>query len=232
MNETAPALRLDGVSIGYGKRVVVRSLSLAVARGESVALMGRSGSGKSSLLAAIVGLLRPQAGRVEVCGSDVHRLSARALADLRRDLIGIVFQFGELLPSLTVEENVALPATYAGMRYPEAVDRARRVLDRVGIDAYSARAEVLSGGERQRVALARALVNAPRLIVADEPTGSLDVGTRDKVADLLFEQPKLARCGLLVATHDPAIAARAAMVVRLDEESAGSLAAPATAPRR
>lgn len=218
MADHAP-LALEGVSVGYGKRLVVDGMSLTVDTGESVAVMGRSGSGKSSLLAVIVGLMRPRAGTVQVCGTDIHLLRRAALARTRRERIGVVFQFGELLPSLTVEENVALPAAYAGVAYAAAVDRARGLLERVGVTAFTARAEVLSGGERQRVALARALVNDPRLILADEPTGSLDEATRDSVAELLFAQPRERGCGLLVVTHDPSIAARADRVVQLDADA-------------
>lgn len=216
-------LEIEGLTIGFGRRVVIDGLSFTVGAGESVAVTGRSGSGKSSLLAAVVGLVRPRSGVVRVGGTDIHRLRRAALARARREGIGVVFQFGELMPALTVEENVALPATYAGVPYGTAATRARELLERVGVDAFEARAEVLSGGERQRVALARALINAPGLILADEPTGSLDEATRDSIADLLFAQPREQGCGLLVVTHDPAIAARSDRVVRLESDPPSSV---------
>jgi lipoprotein-releasing system ATP-binding protein len=218
-----PPLVLEGVSVGYGERLVVNDISLTIEAGQSVAVMGPSGSGKSSLLAAIVGLTRPRAGSVQVAGTDVHRLRRAALARLRREQVGVVFQFGELLPSLTVEENVALPAIYARTPYDDAIRRARGLLESVGIGAFDARAEVLSGGERQRVALARALINDPPLILADEPTGSLDQATKDGVAELLFAQPRERACALLVVTHDTTIGERADVVVRLGDVIGGAL---------
>jgi len=141
----------------------------------------------------------------------VDRLRANKLAQMRRRHLGIVFQAGELLPSLTAVENVALPLLLDGGQWAAAEGSARRLLDELGVDqgSHDLPAGDLSGGERQRTAVARAMVNEPELLVADEPTGALDAQTRDEVADLLFSLPKARGCALVVVTHDPVIAARA-----------------------
>ena len=183
-------IKLDDVHLAYqaGETSipVLSGASLDVAQGQSVAIIGPSGSGKSSLLLVLTGLETPDSGSVEFAGKSLHTLSHDERADIRRDDIGIVFQSFHLIPSLTACENVALPLDIGGAA--GARKRAAELLERVGLghraDHYP---NAMSGGERQRVAIARALIHQPSLIVADEPTVNLDNQTGDAVADLLFE---------------------------------------------
>ena len=214
------ALALDGVSMHHqaeGRRIdVLRAVSLRVEAGTSLAVVGPSGSGKTSLLLLLAGLERPAAGRIAIDGLDLVAQGSDALADLRRDRIGIVFQSFHLLPSLTALDNVALPLQMAGVR--DALPRARAMLERVGLaeraDHHPAR---LSGGEQQRVAIARAVVHRPRLLLADEPTGNLDDHTGERVRELLFGLQRDQGMTLVLVTHDPAFAARCDRVLRLHD---------------
>ncbi|KQN92824.1 ABC transporter [Sphingomonas sp. Leaf231] len=193
---------------------ILHGVDLTVASGETVALLGASGSGKSSLMAVLAGLERPTAGEVRVVGRDFTTLDEDALAVARRGRIGIVLQAFHLLPTMTALENVAVPLELAGDA--NAFVRARDELAAVGlaarVDHYPAQ---LSGGEQQRVAIARALVGRPALLFADEPTGNLDTATGATIMDLLFERAAQAGTTMLVITHDPALAARCARVVEL-----------------
>jgi len=211
-------IRLDSVTKTYqaGAPPALADVSLAVAAGEVVAVMGPSGSGKSTLLNLVAGLDRPSAGMVTVAGQRIDRLSEGALARFRARHVGIIFQFFNLLDDLTVEDNVLLPAQLAGASRRRARARARELLVRMGLerqrDAYPAR---LSGGQRQRVAIARALVNAPELLLADEPTGALDTATGQEIGRLLRELNAGGQT-LVLVTHDPALAERyAARTVHL-----------------
>ncbi|MFD8347817.1 ABC transporter ATP-binding protein [Streptomyces coelicoflavus] len=210
------ALRLSEVVYGVSGRSLLDGADLAVPAGSSVSVMGPSGSGKSTLLMCVMGLIRPQSGRVEVVGQDVTRLSARALAAHRRRHVGMVFQFGELLPELTPVENVMIASLLAGDAVTEARSRAESLLTRLGVPEATATQD-LSGGERQRVAVARALVNTPELLLADEPTGALDGEQREAVADLLFSTPREHGCALVVVTHDPMVAGGADVRLHLHE---------------
>ncbi len=215
---TAPLIDLSDIRLSFGTdaaRVdVLNGASLRLLPGESAALLGPSGSGKSSLLAVIAGLERASAGQALLLGSDMAALDEDALARLRGRGVGIVLQSFHLLPTLTAIENVSVPLELAGER--DARDRARAELDAVGLghrlDHYPAQ---LSGGEQQRVAIARATAPRPRLLLADEPTGNLDAATGAAIIDLLFDRASAAGAGLLVITHDPAIAARAGRVLRM-----------------
>lgn len=206
------------VSLSLGKapaRVdILRGIDLRVSAGESIALLGPSGSGKSSLMAVLAGLERPSGGTVSVAGMDFTALDEDALAVARRGRIGIVLQAFHLLPTMTALENVAVPLELAGAR--DAFARAEAELAAVGlahrIGHYPAQ---LSGGEQQRVAIARALVGRPALLFADEPTGNLDTATGTAIMDLLFERHAASATTLFVITHDPALAARCARVVTL-----------------
>ena len=193
---------------------IVRGIDLSVGPGESVALLGPSGSGKSSLLALLAGLERPTGGEVTVAGQDFGRLSEDALARARRGRIGIVLQAFHLLLTMTAQENVAVPLELAGA--PDAWPRAEAELRGVGLGArlnhYPAQ---LSGGEQQRVAIARALAPRPLLLFADEPTGNLDARTGDAVMDLLFSAHAERGATLFVVTHDPRLAARCGRVIEL-----------------
>ncbi|KQP48549.1 ABC transporter ATP-binding protein [Pseudorhodoferax sp. Leaf274] len=203
-------------ALGDTRVDVLRDVNLTIPAGQSVAIAGPSGSGKTSLLLLLAGLERPQAGRVLLDGQPLDSLDRDALADLRRERIGIVFQSFHLLPSLTALDNVALPLQLAGRR--DAAAKARDFLRRVGLAArqhhYPGQ---LSGGEQQRVAIARALVHGPRLLLADEPTGNLDDHTGALVRELLFELNQEAGTTLVLVTHDMDFAARCQRVLRLHE---------------
>jgi putative ABC transport system ATP-binding protein len=206
-----PLVLLDDVSLrlasAAGPVDILRGISLAIEPGEAVALVGPSGSGKSSLMMVIAGLERPSGGRVVLNGSDLGGLDEDALARLRRSQVGIVFQAFHLLPTMTALENVATPLELAGRRDAKAT--AAAALARIGLaDRLRHYPAQLSGGEQQRVAIARALVSDPMLLLADEPTGNLDGATGRIVVDCLFAER--ARCGsaLLLITHEAALAER------------------------
>ena len=210
------ALDVQGLSVALGGRLVLDAFDVRVERGESVAIVGPSGTGKTTLLNCVLGTVRPLSGRALVAGHDVTRLSRSRLARLRAEHLGVVFQHGELLGELPPVENVARPALIAGRPREHAAARATELLEAFGVPTDREATDHLSGGERQRTALARALVNEPTLVLADEPTGSLDPAIRDRVADVLFDTPARRECGLLVVTHDPFISARADRVVHLE----------------
>ena len=195
---------------------ILRGIDLAVEAGESVALLGPSGSGKSSLMAVLAGLERPSGGSVQVTGLDFARLDEDRLAVARRGRIGIVLQAFHLLPTMTALENVAVPLELAGER--DAFARAEAELAAVGlghrIGHYPAQ---LSGGEQQRVAIARALAPRPTLLFADEPTGNLDHATGAAIMDLLFARHAETGATLFVITHDPGLAERCARVIELSD---------------
>ena len=191
-----------------GELEVLRDVSLALAPGQAAAVLGPSGSGKSTLLNILGTLEPPTSGRVQLDGRDVFALSEPDLARLRNRQIGFVFQDHHLLPQCSALENVLLP-TLAGAADADAFDRARELLERVGLSGRLDHLPAeLSGGERQRVALARALVNRPRLVLADEPTGNLDRATAAQVGDLLAELPATHGVILVVVTHSAALAQR------------------------
>nr|WP_246865973.1 ATP-binding cassette domain-containing protein [Novosphingobium sp. SG720] len=193
---------------------ILKGLDLDVMAGETVALLGPSGSGKSSLLAVLAGLERASSGVLFVAGADFSALDEDGLATARRGRIGIVLQAFHLLPTMTARENVATPMELAGMA--DALPRAEAELAAVGLahrlDHYPGQ---LSGGEQQRVAIARALAPRPALLFADEPTGNLDTATGTAVADLLFARAAQAGATLLMVTHDEALAQRCGRILRL-----------------
>ena len=205
---------------GDGELVILRDIDLEVTRGEALAVVGASGSGKSTLLALLAGLDTPSAGTVEIDGVELFALDEDARAALRGRLLGFVFQSFQLLPALTALENVMLPLELAGSEDAEA--RGREMLARVGLaERLGHYPKHLSGGEQQRVALARAFVVRPKLLLADEPTGSLDAQAGAAVIDLLFELNRAGGTTLVLVTHDEALASRCTRVVRL---AAGRLA--------
>ncbi|HUG25834.1 ABC transporter ATP-binding protein [Piscinibacter sp.] len=217
---TPPTISLHQLSLHYtlgASRIeVLRDVDLQIPAGQRVAVAGPSGSGKSSLLLLLAGLERPSSGRVQVDGVDLASLDRDALADLRRDAIGIVFQSFHLLPSLTALDNVALPLQIAGD--PQAFDHARELLQRVGLaPRLTHYPSQLSGGEQQRVAIARALVHRPRVLLADEPTGNLDDHTAALIRELLFELHRDSGSTLVLVTHDLEFAARCDRVLHLHD---------------
>ena len=213
-------LSLDRVrmhyTLGDHEVPVLREVNLDVHPGERVAIIGPSGSGKTTLLLLVAGLETPSGGEIELDGVQLAGLDRDRLADLRRDRLGIVFQAFHLVPGLTALENVALPLEIAGRR--DAMSLAREWLDRVGL---AARADhyprQLSGGEQQRVAIARALVHDPALVLADEPTGNLDEQTRAGILELLFELHRDAEHGMVLVTHDLAMARQCDRQLRLQD---------------
>ena len=197
---------------------VLQGASLTLAAGEVVALVGPSGSGKSSLL-HIVGLLeKPDGGSVSLGGELIDTDDEAARTALRLQHIGFVYQAHNLLPEFTAQENVALPARLGGRARASAMQDAMASLERLGLgDRATHLPSQLSGGEQQRVAIARALANKPSLVLADEPTGSLDGAAGEKVADLLFAEARQQGAAILLATHDLELAARADRIVRLQD---------------
>jgi putative ABC transport system ATP-binding protein len=202
------------VKSGESDLVILREIDLAVTRGEAVAVVGASGSGKSTLLAILAGLDTPSSGTVELDGADVFALDEDRRAELRGRTLGFVFQSFQLLPALSALENVMLPLELAGADDPEGP--AREILKRVGLgERLHHYPKHLSGGEQQRVALARAFVVRPKVLLADEPTGSLDAASGSGVIDLLFGMNREYGTTLVLVTHDEGLAARCGRIVRL-----------------
>lgn len=197
---------------------VLRGISLAVQRAEMVAIVGPSGSGKSTLLGLLGGLDTPTAGRVEIEELDITHMSESRLADVRSASIGFVFQAYNLIPTLTAQENVALPAQFARQCKVKPMPRARHLLTMLGLgERLDHRPAALSGGEQQRVAIARALVNQPAVILADEPTGNLDTDSGEHVLDALQQMRKETGTTLVLVTHDANVAAIADRVLHLQD---------------
>ncbi|PZU07860.1 MAG: ABC transporter [Sphingobium sp.] len=212
------AIRARNVTLQLGTRdapvPILKGIDLVVPQGESVAILGASGSGKSSLMAVLCGLERASGGNVEVGGVDFGSLGEDDLARARRGRIGIVLQSFHLLPTMTALENVAVPLELAGRDDPftVAADELRAVGLGHRIDHYPAQ---LSGGEQQRVAIARAMAPRPGLLFADEPTGNLDAATGASIMELLFDRRSAAGATLIVITHDPSLAQRCARVIEM-----------------
>jgi putative ABC transport system ATP-binding protein len=201
---------------GRGIGAILDRLALAVERGAFVAVTGPSGAGKTTLLNAIAGLTKPTGGTITWDGVDVGILSDAKRDRWRRDTVGLVFQDFQLIAELGVLHNILLPICFDHVRVPAAMTaRARALAERVGLDGRSLVAGRLSRGEQQRVAIARALMRAPRLVLADEPTASLDTATGTRIADLLIESCRDSGAALLVVSHDPTLIARADRRLRL-----------------
>lgn len=223
---TAPVARLRGASKtfreGSDEHRVLRGVDLEIYPGEMVALLGRSGSGKSTLLNLLAGIDLASEGEVLLGDRDLGAMGEHQRTLLRRHEIGFVFQFFNLIPTLTVEENILLPLELAGRLTPEQRQRALEPLDDMGLlDRLGSYPDVLSGGEQQRVAIARALAHDPKIILADEPTGNLDEDTAEQVLELLVHCVRQRHKTLVVATHSREVAERADRVLRLRD---GSLA--------
>ena len=217
-----PVVVLEQVTKRYQQARVevhaLRGVDLAVRAGEMLAITGPSGSGKSTLLHVVGALDLPTTGTIRILGQDLRALKDDALARFRRQRLGFVFQFFNLLPTLSATENAALPLLLDGMPRAEALARGRALLEKVGLgDRAHHRPDELSGGQQQRVALARALASEPKLRLADEPTGNLDSEAGAKVLDLLAEARRERGLTVVLVTHDPGVAARADRVVRLHD---------------
>src|SRR4051812_14488623 len=234
---TADIIHLDNATKSFGGRggqvfPALRGVSLRVRAGDFIAVLGKSGSGKSTLLNLIAGIDRPNSGEVHVDGADLNRLSENKMAIWRGRSVGVVFQFFQLLPTLTVEENILLAMDFVG-KIPAANrrPRARDLLSLVGLEDQSAKLpSALSGGQQQRAAIARALANDPPIVLADEPTGNLDSETSAAVAELfhgLIDQRKT----LLIVTHDEKLASRAHRIIRLKDGLIAGDEANGAAPR-
>jgi putative ABC transport system ATP-binding protein len=209
-----PAVLLEALHKRFGKRIILQDLTLRAEPGERIALLGESGSGKSTLLNIIAGLEPADAGRVEVAGRSLIGLDDDHAAALRRQLIGFAFQAFHLLGHLSVQRNVAVPLLLNGLPPAQALERAATVLGRLGLgDRLHAPISELSGGEQQRVALARALVAAPRVLLADEPTGNLDTERSREIMNLLRSLQTTRELTILMVTHERDMAAYAHRVV-------------------
>ena len=217
---TEPVIRLENVSKSYHEgektRVVLKQASAGFGAGELTALLGRSGSGKSTLLNLISGIDQPDEGRIWILGQELTRMSERERTLMRRHNIGFVFQFFNLIPTLTALENVTLPLELAGSGSREAATRALAMLAEVGLgDRGDTFPDRLSGGEQQRVAIARALVHEPEIVLADEPTGNLDENTGRIVMDLLERLTRARGHSLVLVTHSHEVADRADRILHV-----------------
>lgn len=205
-----PLITARAVGKSFARTEALRGVSLELAAGEAVAITGPSGSGKSTLLLCLAGILRPEAGEVAYDGRRLDQMSETARTVLRRSEFGIVLQFGQLLPELTVTQNVALPLLLEGHGRAEAHEAARSWLERLGVtEVADASPAELSGGEQQRVAVARALVTGPKVVFADEPTGALDTVAGEQVLGQLLGAVRDSGATLVMVTHDNRVAARA-----------------------
>ena len=206
----------SGITKNFGDLRVLADVNLTISEGEVVAITGPSGAGKTTLLLTLGSLERPDSGIVRYEGEDIYRLGDAALAKFRNSHIGFVFQFHQLLPEFSLIENVAMPALIGGMPHSAALARAGELLDYLGLkDRASHRPSQLSGGECQRGAVARALINRPRIVLADEPSGSLDSHNRRELHDLFFALRRDMGQTFVIVTHDDNLAAETDRIVRM-----------------
>jgi putative ABC transport system ATP-binding protein len=207
---TAPIVEARDVVLSFGETPALRGATMSAGAGEILAVMGPSGSGKSTLLHCLAGILVPRSGEILFNGQRVDTMSETGRSTLRRERFGFVFQFGQLVPELTAEENVALPLLLGGTKRAAALARAREWFSKLGLDGLAERRSgELSGGQAQRVALARGLVAGPEVLFADEPTGSLDSLTGEQVMDLLVRAAGEQGTTVILVTHEPRVAAYA-----------------------
>ncbi|MEV8511869.1 ABC transporter ATP-binding protein [Dactylosporangium sp. NPDC051484] len=204
---TGPVIEARDAVLSFGETQALRKASFEAGPGEIVAVMGPSGSGKTTLLHCLAGILVPGEGEIRFDGRRIDTLSEHERSTLRRERFGFVFQFGQLVPELTVEENVALPLLLGGLKRSEALRQARGWLERLGLGGMQRRRSgELSGGQAQRVALARGMINRPQVLFADEPTGSLDSLTGEQVMDLMVGVAREQGTTVVLVTHEPRVA--------------------------
>jgi putative ABC transport system ATP-binding protein len=225
---TANIIEARDVNLSFGATPALRGATVSAAPGEILAVMGPSGSGKSTLLFCLAGILVPDSGEIRFDDERVDTLDETRRSALRRDQFGFVFQFGQLVPELTAEENVALPLLLAGLRRNKAVEQVRPWFERLGLDGLEGRRSgELSGGQAQRVALARGMVAKPQVLFADEPTGSLDSLTGEQVMSLLVDSAREQGTTVVIVTHEARVAAYADRQVVVRD---GKVHTPATEP--
>jgi len=218
------AIEARDVTLSFGETPALRGATVSVASGGIVAVMGPSGSGKSTLLHCLAGILVPDSGEIHFEGRRIDTLSETERSALRRDRFGFVFQFGQLVPELSAEENIALPLLLSGVKRGEALARARVWFDRLDLGGLNARRSgELSGGQAQRVALARGMVARPEVLCADEPTGALDSLTGEQVMELLVTSAREQGTTVVLVTHEPRVAAYADREVIVRDGKVNSL---------
>ena len=215
---SSPLVLLDSISKSFGSLQILNDISLSIRPSEITAIVGPSGAGKTTLLQIIGTLLKPDRGQLLIDGVNPFALSAQRQAHFRNRQIGFVFQFHQLLPEFTATENVAIPAMIAGMSKKQAIHEAEQMLSQLGLaDRLKHRPAQLSGGEKQRTAVARALINRPSLILADEPSGSLDTQRKEELIELFLELRDQLGQTFLIVTHDADFAQRADRTVSLQD---------------
>ncbi len=213
-----PLVTLDSISKSFGSLQILKEITLSIHQGEITSIVGPSGAGKTTLLQIIGTLLKPDKGELSIDGVNPFALSAQKQAHFRNKQIGFVFQFHQLLPEFTAAENVAIPAMIAGMSKRQALSEAEQLLTQLGLaDRLKHRPAQLSGGEKQRTAVARALINRPTLILADEPSGSLDTQRKEELIELFFELRDQLGQTFLIVTHDEDFAQRADRTLSLQD---------------
>ena len=215
---SSPLVLLDSISKSFGSLQILNDISLSIRPSEITAIVGPSGAGKTTLLQIIGTLLKPDRGQLLIDGVNPFALSAQRQAHFRNRQIGFVFQFHQLLPEFTATENVAIPAMIAGMSKKQAIQEAEQMLSQLGLaNRLKHRPAQLSGGEKQRTAVARALINRPSLILADEPSGSLDTQRKEELIELFLELRDQLGQTFLIVTHDADFAQRADRTVSLQD---------------
>lgn len=222
MSSPGPIIVTEGVSVIVNSALALASTSFTVKAGEVVAVVGPSGSGKSTLLSCLSGIRLPTSGSVNVAGHTLNSMSIGARAKFRRKKCGVIFQDSDLLEELDVVANVALPLIFSGVARPIAMKKANAILATVHCESLAARRpSQISGGEAQRVAVARAFVSGPAIVIADEPTASLDIDNAAVVTDMIVAHARATHAATVIATHDAAVADRCDRVLVLDRHASG-----------
>ncbi len=209
-------IEISGINKSYGNLRVLSDISLTISENEIITIVGPSGAGKTTLLQIAGSLDRPDSGSVKYDGEEILKLNDKHLSNFRNANIGFIFQFHQLLPEFTAKENVAIPAIIGGMPKKKAMEKAAHFLEMLGLkERIDHKPAELSGGERQRTAIARALINNPKVIFADEPTGSLDSKNRDEICDIISKLRRELKQTFVIVTHDPTISSIADRVINM-----------------